>query len=161
MNQPALILPVALQMKTLCSLDDGPVTLLGCLAFFFFFPQQSQVCLSAGHLDSHDLASGLVDHLVDGAVRPAADLSEVPQIFGSEVTVLLRRDLQLPRRLDAVRPQTLSGGVDVGENGGGGGRGGHRKWKEVEKKDSVEPGEEHQILINVYVIHFLSVVFLI
>lgn len=33
MNQPALILPVALQMKTLCSLDDSPVTLLGCFAF--------------------------------------------------------------------------------------------------------------------------------
>lgn len=41
---------------------------------------------------------------------------------------------------------------------GGGGRGGHRKWKEVEKKDSVEPPEEHQILMNVYVINFLSVV---
>lgn len=71
----------------------------------------SEVCLSAGHLDSHDLACGFVDHLVDGAIRPATNLPEVSQILCSEVTVLLRRDLQLPRRLDTVRPQTLSGGA--------------------------------------------------
>lgn len=47
-------------------------------------------------------------HLVDGAVGPAADLAQVLQVLGREVPVLLR-DLQLPRRLDAVRPQTLSG----------------------------------------------------
>lgn len=69
-----------------------------------------EVCLSAGHLDSHDLARGLVHHLVDGAIRPAANLPEVSQILCREVTMLLRRDLQLPRRLDTVRPQTLSGG---------------------------------------------------
>ena len=65
---------------------------------------------SAGHLDSHDLTRGFVDHLVDGAVRPAANLPEVSQIFCCEVTMLLRRDLQLPRRLDTVCPHTLSGG---------------------------------------------------
>lgn len=45
-----------------------------------------------------------MDHVVDGAVRPAADLSEVPQILRGEVAVLLGGDLQLPGRLDAVRP---------------------------------------------------------
>lgn len=49
--------------------------------------------LSAGHLHSHDLASGLVDHVVDGAIRPAADLPKVSQIFCGEVAVLLRGDL--------------------------------------------------------------------
>lgn len=67
---------------------------------------------SAGHLDSHDLARGFVDHLVDGAIRPATDLPEVSQIFCREVTMLLRRDLQFPRGLDTVCPQTLSGGWD-------------------------------------------------
>lgn len=47
-------------------------------------------------------------HLVDGAVGPAADLAQVLQVLGGEVPVLLR-DLQLPRRLDAVRPQPLAG----------------------------------------------------
>lgn len=76
---------------------------------------QSEVYLSvqeskAGHLDSHDLARGFEDHLVDGAISPATDLPEVSQILCSEVTVLLWRDLQLPRRLDTVSLQALSGG---------------------------------------------------
>ena len=48
------------------------------------------------HLDSHDLVAGLVDHLVDRAVRPPADLPQVLEVLGREVTVLLRGDLQLP-----------------------------------------------------------------
>lgn len=69
------------------------------------------VCIGVtGHLDCHDLACGLVDHLVDGAISPATNLPEVSQILCSEVTMLLRRDLKLPRRLDTVCPQTLSGG---------------------------------------------------
>lgn len=59
------------------------------------------------HLHRHDLVAGLVHHLVDGAVRPAADLAQVLQVLGGEVPVLLR-DLQLPRRLDAVRSQPLA-----------------------------------------------------
>lgn len=62
---------------------------------------------SPTHLDSHNLVTGLVHHLVDGAVGPAADLAQVFQVLGGEVPVLLR-DLQLSRRLDAVRPQPLS-----------------------------------------------------
>lgn len=61
----------------------------------------------ATHLHRHDLVAGLVHHLVDGAVRPAADLAQVFQVLGGEVPVLLR-DLQLPRRLDAVRSQPLA-----------------------------------------------------
>lgn len=64
--------------------------------------------LNAAHLHSHDLTGGLVDHLVDGAVRPAADLPEVSQILCREVAVLLRRELQLSRRLDTVCPKTFS-----------------------------------------------------
>lgn len=70
----------------------------------------SVLCLSPDYLHSHNLASGLVDHVVDGAIRPTPDLAKVSQIFSSEVTVLLRRDLQLPWWLNAVCPQTLSGG---------------------------------------------------
>ena len=55
-----------------------------------------------------------MDHLVDGAVRPAADLPQVPEVLRREVAVLLPRDLQLARRLDAVCPQALSA---AGENG--------------------------------------------
>lgn len=62
---------------------------------------------SPTHLDRHDLVAGLVHHLVDGAVGPAADLAQVFQVLGGEVPVLLR-DLQLSRRLDAVRPEPLS-----------------------------------------------------
>lgn len=65
-------------------------------------------CQSPNHLHSHNLASGLVNHVVDGAIRPTANLPEISQIFCSEVTVLLWRDLQLPRGLNAVCPQTLS-----------------------------------------------------
>lgn len=60
--------------------------------------------LLLGYLDSHDLACGFVDHLVDGAIRPTADLTKVSQILCSEVTVLLRGDLQLPRWLNTVCP---------------------------------------------------------
>ena len=58
-----------------------------------------------------------MDHLVDGAVRPAADLPQVPEVLRREVAVLLPRDLQLARRLDAVRPQALSAAGTAGENG--------------------------------------------
>lgn len=47
-------------------------------------------------------------HLVDRAIRSSSDLSEIFQILCGEVPVLLRRDLQLPGRLDAVRPQPFS-----------------------------------------------------
>lgn len=60
------------------------------------------------HLDRHDLVTRLVHHLVDGAVSPSADLPQVFEILGCEVPVLLRGDLQLPGRLDAVSPQPLS-----------------------------------------------------
>lgn len=59
------------------------------------------------HLNRHDLVTGLVHHLVDGAVRPAADLAQIFEVLGGEVPVLLR-DLQLARRLDAVRSQPFS-----------------------------------------------------
>lgn len=47
------------------------------------------------HLDRHDLVTRLVNHLVDGAVSPAADLAQIFEILGREVPVLLRGDLQL------------------------------------------------------------------
>lgn len=59
-------------------------------------------------LHCHDLVAGLVHHLVDGAVGPAADLAQVFEVLGGEVPVLLGRDLQLPGRLDAVRSQSFS-----------------------------------------------------
>lgn len=72
--------------------------------------QEEYLTISGSHLDCHNLASGFVDHLIDGAVRPAADLPEVSQVLSREVAVLLRRNLQLPWRFNAVRPQPLSMG---------------------------------------------------
>lgn len=71
---------------------------------------------SSRHLDRHDLVAGLVHHLVDGAVRSSADLSQILQILGCEVPVLLRGDLQLPGRLDAVSPEPLSDGNSTTSN---------------------------------------------
>lgn len=101
---------------------------------------QSEVNLSvqeskASHLDGHDLARGFEDHLVDRAIRPATDLPEVSQILCSEVTVLLWRDLQLPRRLDTVSLQTLSGGRDKIGWGNMWDRGsGHRRGKDKRER---------------------------
>lgn len=58
--------------------------------------QEEYLTISGSHLDCHNLAGGFVDHLIDGAVRPAADLPEVSQVLSREVAVLLRRNLQLP-----------------------------------------------------------------
>lgn len=73
-----------------------------------WFPDRLWPITQPTHLHRHDLVAGLVHHLVDGAVGPAADLAQVLEVLGREVPVLLRRDLQLSRRLDAVRPQPLS-----------------------------------------------------
>lgn len=62
------------------------------------------------HLDRHDLVTWLVHHLVDRPVGPSADLTQIFQIFGCEVPVLLWGDLQLPWWLNAVRSQPLSKG---------------------------------------------------
>lgn len=50
-----------------------------------------------------------MNHLVDGAISPTTNLPEVFQVFCCEVAVMLWRDLQLSRRLDAVCTQALSG----------------------------------------------------
>lgn len=70
------------------------------------------------HLNRHNLVTGLVHHLVDGAIRPAADLAQIFEVLGGEVPVLLQ-DLQLSRRLDAVRSQPFSNRKRVRRRYGG------------------------------------------
>ncbi len=60
------------------------------------------------HLDSHDLSTGFVHHIVDGSVRSSPDLPQVLEVLGREITMLLWRNLQLPWGLDAMCPQPLS-----------------------------------------------------
>lgn len=60
------------------------------------------------YLNSHDLTTGLMNHFIDRAVGPSADLTQVLQVLGSEVPVLLGGNLQLPTRLDTVITQPLS-----------------------------------------------------
>lgn len=64
-------------------------------------------CL-VSYLNSHDLTTGLMNHFIDRAVGPSADLTQVLQVLGSEVPVLLGGNLQLPTRLDTVITQSLS-----------------------------------------------------